>query len=118
MLTTNGTKSYGVMIYRCDDLGFSDTATIGYYAPTTAAYTHSLSNTGVTDEIACIHISSEWSNIIFELEISNHILEMTPEPRFATGDAQLVFRQYCGNETTQPLCYIIASLHQLPILLC
>ena len=117
MLTTNGTKSYGVMIYRCDDLGFSDTATIGYYAPTTAAYTHSLSNTGVTDEIACIHISSEWSNIIFELEISNHILEMTPEPHFATGDAQLVFRHYCGNETTQPLCYI-ASLHQLPILLC
>ena len=78
------------MIYHCGDLGWSDSATIGYNAPVTATYTHPLSlvETGInikTDEIACIHSGSEWSNLIFELEVSNHILEMTPEPHFSTG---------------------------------
>ena len=37
------------------------------------------------DEIACIRNGSEWSNVVLDLEENNHILEMTPEPNFATG---------------------------------
>ena len=87
VLTTNGTKSYGVMTYHCGELGWSDPATIGYYAPTTVSYNHPLSQGLLTDEIACLHSGSDWSNLIFELETSNHILEMTPEPHFSTGIA-------------------------------
>ena len=62
-------------------------ATIGYYAPTTVSYNHPLSQQLFTDEIACLRSESDWSNLIFELETSNHFLEMTPEPHFSTGIA-------------------------------
>ena len=76
--------------YQCGSLSWTDAATIGYNAPTTAAFTHPLSTTvaGATiraDEIACLHESSVWSNLIYELEDGNHILGMTPEPNFGTG---------------------------------
>ena len=81
-----------MLIFRCGSLSWPDSATIGFYAPTTTAYyVHPLSTVSVeganirTDEIACLHSGSLWSNVIFELEISNHILEMTPEPGFSTG---------------------------------
>ena len=78
------------MIYHCGELGWSESATIGFYAPTSDVYTHPLSTSSAgvlikTDEIACLHNSSDWSNLIFELEVSNHILGMTPEPHFSAG---------------------------------
>lgn len=76
--------------YHCGELQWSDSATIGFNSPPYDAFTHPLSTalTGAhirTDEIACIHDGSEWSNVILELEDHNHILEMTPEPTFGTG---------------------------------
>lgn len=91
-MTTNGTKSYSVFTYRCGSLGWSDSATIGFYAPATDAIIHPLSTFAVqgasimTDEIACLHNGSQWSNVIYDLEDNNHILEMTPEPGFSTGN--------------------------------
>lgn len=81
-----------MFIYRCGDLSWGDSATIGFNSPPNTAYTHPLSTTIVgesvhipTDEIACIHNGSVWNNLIFVLEDSNHILETTPEPHFSTG---------------------------------
>lgn len=77
-------------IYKCGELTWLGPATIGYNAPPGMAYNHPLT-TGVTgdnirtDEIACLHEGSEWSNVIIDLEESNIILGMTPEPGFATG---------------------------------
>ena len=75
--------------YQCGYLAWSDSATIGFNAPPYVAYTHPLSTTSTTanirtDEVACLH-DEDVTNIIFDLEENNHILEMTPEPSFGTG---------------------------------
>ena len=74
--------------YQCGNLAWPDSATIGFNAPPYVAYTHPLSTTSTsanirTDEVACLH--EGLSNLIFDLEENNHILEMTPEPSFGIG---------------------------------
>ena len=75
--------------YKCRELQWSDPAVIGSNIPPGDVYNHflssGLSGETPTDEIACIHESSTWSNVILELEISNVILAVTPEPHFAIG---------------------------------
>lgn len=99
-----------MFIYRCGDLSWSDTATIGFNAPITDAFTHPLSTIAgasvyiSSDEIACIHEGSVWNNIIIELEDSNHILETTPEPHFSTGIKTL-------NRTVQTYMPIIPCVY-------
>jgi hypothetical protein len=123
VLTTNGTKSYGVMIYHCGELGWSESATIGFYAPTSDVYTHPLSTAAAgvsikTDEIACLRnsssdSSSDWSNLIFELEVSNHILEMTPESHFSSGSCvDAGFTECCtGLACSVQGCFCDAICH-------
>ena len=81
--------------YKCEELQWSDLAVIGFNIPLGNAYNHFLSSdvSGVlpTDEIACIHENSTWSNVILELEISDVILAVTPEPHFAIGKLEVCY---------------------------
>ena len=81
--------------YKCGELQWSDPAVIGYNIPPGITNNHFLSSglSGVTptDEIACIHENSMWSNVILELEISDVILAVTPEPHFAIGKLEVCF---------------------------
>ena len=72
--------------YRCGYLEWSSPTTIGLNAPPDYYYNHPLSGTGVSpDEIACVHLESEWNNVVIDMEPNPVILPITPTPTFFTG---------------------------------
>ena len=73
--------------YRCGYLDWSSAATIGINAPPDYYYNHPLTGTEISpDEIACVHINSEWNNVIIDMEPNPVILPMTPEPSSFIGE--------------------------------
>jgi len=85
-LTTNGTKSYAVYTYKCEELLWSGPAAIGYNAPPNEYYNHPITEAPLpANEIACVHQDSPWHNVIIDIQSSNVILPTTPEPHNLTG---------------------------------
>ena len=89
VLLTDGVKSYAVFTYMCGALEWSDAATIGLNTPADIRFNYPLSGTDLIDEIACIHIDSQWKNLIYDLEISSVILPQTPAPANFLGNNML-----------------------------
>ena len=82
--------------YKCGELEWKDSATIGYNAPPEDYYNHPLTGTDIPpDEIACVHLDSVWNNVIIDLEPNPVILPTTPEPSRSIGQlhvANVMFR--------------------------
>ena len=86
ILVTDGSKSFAVFTYRCGYLEWTTPATIGLNAPTDLYYTHPLTGTIASpDEIACVHVDSEWNNVVIDMEPNPIILPITPEPSIYIG---------------------------------
>ena len=85
ILVTDGLKSFAVYTYRCGYLQWSGPATVGLNTPADIRFNHPLSGTPSLDGIACIHVESEWNNIIYELELNAVILPLTPAPPNSLG---------------------------------
>ena len=78
--------------YRCGYLEWSSPTTIGLNAPPDYYYNHPLSGTGVSpDEIACVHLESEWNNVVIDMEPNPVILPITPTPTSFTGTPSPAF---------------------------
>ena len=104
-MVTNGTKSYAVYTYKCGELSWLDEATIGASSPPDYYYNHPLTVSGVIpDEIACVHLSSIWNNVIIDLETNPLILPSTPEPFSSVGKLQVTpclhYVTHCTITTT------------------
>ena len=83
---TDGSQSYAVFTYRCGYLEWTSPAAIGLNAPPDYFYNHPLTGSVVSpDEIACVHVTSEWNNVVLLMEESPVILPVTPEPSIFTG---------------------------------
>ena len=68
ILITNGTTSYAVFIYRCGLMGWSGSASIGYYAVGSFYQNHPLANSATANTIACVNSpTSVWSNVVYQL---------------------------------------------------
>lgn len=67
VLTTDGTSSYAVFIYRCGLLESGSTAGIGYYINRNQFEEHALSNR-MSSDISCVNTpQSPWSNVVYSL---------------------------------------------------
>lgn len=86
ILVTDGAKSFAIFTYRCELLEWSSPATIGINAPTDGYYNHPLTGTVIPpDEIACVHVNSEWNNVVIDTEPNPIVLAVTPEPSSFIG---------------------------------
>lgn len=76
---------------------WSGPTTIGLNTPEDIVINHTLSGTPVINDIACIHQYSEWSNLIYDLEINPIILPLTPAPSPYLGKFLLFhFYHFCS----------------------
>lgn len=84
IIITDGRKSYSIYTYKCGDLFWPESAIIGFNAPLMDFINdpHSGNSAHI---IACIHFSSLWSNIVYDLQPGSVILPTTPEPSSFTG---------------------------------
>ena len=72
LVITNGTESYAVFIYRCGDMTWGYSPTIGYSAAGSSFANHP--NTGSTnaEEIACLNTPlSQWYNLVYQISLPN-----------------------------------------------
>ena len=67
IVTTDFNTSYAVFIYRCREMGYSASATIGFTSADVLFENHRLSGYGAKN-IACINSGdSQWVNIVYQL---------------------------------------------------
>ena len=87
ILITNGTKSYSVFTYECDQLEWSDEAVIGYNAGGEYNATHPLSGTLLANAVDCLHsnINVTLNNIIYNLVRGELNEGSTPPPPSSLG---------------------------------
>ena len=87
ILITNGTKSYSVFTYECDQLEWSDEAVIGYNAGGEYNATHPLSGTLLANAVDCLHsnINVTLNNIIYDLVRGELNEGSTPPPPSSLG---------------------------------
>ena len=75
ILITDGRNSYAVFIYQCDAMGWSGSATIGYYASGDFYENHNLSSTSTANRVACLNTpNTVWSNLVYQLHKGAHDL--------------------------------------------
>lgn len=68
IVVTNGTKSYAIYTYHCNDLEWSDGSVIGFNAGGRYYTNHPLSDSISARDIDCVHFpESEWNNIIYDI---------------------------------------------------
>ena len=79
VVITDGIKSYSVYTYKCGELTWPNTVTIGYNIPLMDPVNSPLSGTSA-DSVACRHLYSLWNNIVYDLQPGNTILPTTPMP--------------------------------------
>jgi hypothetical protein len=107
ILITDGFKSYAVFTYRCGYLEWTSPATIGLNAPVENYYNHPLTGTIIApDEIACVHVTSEWNNVVINMEENPVILPMTPEPSSFIGSCVAAgYTECCENGCSSTDCF-------------
>ena len=84
IVVTDGTKSYSVFTYKCEELEWPFTATIGYNVPL-MDYENSPFSGNSADSVACSHLNSPWTNIVYNLQPGSVILPTTPMPSSFIG---------------------------------
>ena len=68
IVTTDHMRSFAVFTYKCGDIGYSISATIGFTAGDVLFANHPLTVRKRAKRIACINSpESQWVNVIFEL---------------------------------------------------
>ena len=68
LVITNGTNSYAVFIYRCGDITWASSPTIGFNAAGSSFANEP--NTG--SEIACLNSPhSQWYNLVYQISLPN-----------------------------------------------
>jgi len=68
IVTTDHRRSFAVFSYKCGDIGFSNSATIGFTAEDVFFANHPLTVRRRAQDIACINSpESEWVNVVYEL---------------------------------------------------
>ena len=87
ILITNGSKSYAVFTYKCDQVSWSDEAGIGFNAGGEYYGNHPFSGQFVANAIDCVHNpDSPWNNVIFDLVPGPVMTGTTPEPSLYVGE--------------------------------
>lgn len=83
MLLSNSTKTYAIFIYNCDDVSWSDEATIGYNAAGDFFMNHPLSGRLHANAIGCVHVTAEdavpINNVVYDL-VPGMVNMSTPNP--------------------------------------
>ena len=87
VLITNGTKSFSIFTYTCDQLEWSDESTVGYNAAGDYTDTHPLSGTLYANALDCLHTNIDVSinNIVYDLVPGQLNTGITPEPPTSLG---------------------------------
>ena len=68
MIVTDGSSTYSIFIYLCNDLDNGTLgARIGYYNDSSSFVEHPLSVADMSFIIACQNEQSPWSNIVYNL---------------------------------------------------
>ena len=68
IITTDHMRSFAVFTYKCGDIGYSNSATIGFTAGDVLFANHPLTVRKRAQDIACINSpESQWVNVIYEL---------------------------------------------------
>ena len=71
IVITDGSKTYAVYIYLCDDIQWSDGSVIGFNAGGSYFANHPLSDTIAARDIDCVNSpGSEWNNVVYDLNPS------------------------------------------------
>ena len=86
MVATDGIRSYAIFTYRCGDMNWANSPTIGFNAAGNHYANHPNTGSSSGQEIACLHSPfSEWYNLVYELSlpnVTNQTTELsTIEPR-------------------------------------
>ena len=81
IVITNGSKTYAVYTYHCDDVQWSDGSVIGFNAGGRYYANHPLSDSIAASDIDCVHhsLGSEWNNVVYDLN-PNGTVASTPVP--------------------------------------
>ncbi len=67
-MITDGSKTYAVYTYRCNDMQWSDGSVIGFNAGGSYYANHPLSGSIAARDIDCVHHPlSEWNNVVYDL---------------------------------------------------
>ena len=68
IITTDYMRSFAVFSYKCGDIEYPNSATIGFTAGDVLYANHPLTLRGRAQDIACINSpESEWVNVVYEL---------------------------------------------------
>ena len=80
IVITNGSKTYAVYTYHCNDIEWSDGSVIGFNAGGSYYANHPLSDSIAASDIDCVHRpGSEWNNVVYDLN-PNGTVVLTPPP--------------------------------------
>ena len=67
-MITDGSKTYAVYTYHCNDVQWSDGSVIGFNAGGSYYANHPLSDSIAARDIDCVHRpGSEWNNVVYDL---------------------------------------------------
>lgn len=80
-------KTYAIYTYDCDNLTWSDEATIGYNAAGDFFMNHPLSGEQHANIIGCVHTDEEifFNNVVYDLVTSNLTDDLPPPPPSTLG---------------------------------
>ena len=68
MIATDGFTSYAVFTYKCGELNWMDTTTIGFSITQDFYANHALSRAANINDIACFNSpNSVWSNVVYHI---------------------------------------------------
>ena len=79
IVITDGTKTYAVYTYHCNDVQWSDGSVIGFNAGGSYYVNHPLSDSISARDIDCVHSpESEWNNVVYDVNPSGTVTTVPP----------------------------------------
>ena len=71
-MITDGTNSYAVFTYRCGDMNWAYSPTIGFNAAGSSFANHPNTGSSSAEEIACLNSpDSQWYNVVYQISLPN-----------------------------------------------
>ena len=67
MIATDGLASYAIFTYKCGELNWMATTTIGFSITQDFYANHALSRAANVNDIACLNPNSTWSNVVYHV---------------------------------------------------
>ena len=117
IVITNGTKTYAVFTYRCDDIQWetSNTTVIGFNAGGTSYDNHPLSGTPDAVNIDCENSpQSIWNNIVYDVNPLGSNSSATPPLR---GEDDNLNRSYAGGHIYQSKALFLCFFYMVTIII-